>query len=184
MSVQRLKIGAAAVLCSPFIPMLFQGEEFGASSPFQYFTNHRDRELGRAVTEGRRQGFAAQPGEAPDPQDPETFRRSKLNWDELAHEPHAGLLGWHKQLIALRRRIPELTDGQLDRVEVQFSEEESWLSFRRGEYVIALNLSAQVRTLPMPFCSVMMLASDTTCIVRGAGVELPPDSVAILRKSI
>ena len=117
MNVGRLKIGAAIVLCAPFIPMLFQGEEFGADTPFQYFTNHEEPELARAVSEGRRREFAAfgwKAADIPDPQDPETFSRSKVNWTELEREPHASLLAWHKQLIALRRRTPEFADGRLD----------------------------------------------------------------------
>ena len=86
----RLKIAAALVLTSPFIPLLFQGEEWGASTPFQYFTDHDDPELGRAVREGRRvefAGFGWAPEAIPDPQDPATFARSKLDWQERARSP-------------------------------------------------------------------------------------------------
>ena len=81
--------------------MLFQGEEWGASAPFQYFTDHIDAELGRLVSEGRRREFAAfgwKPEDVPDPQDPATFERSILDWAELDKEPHAGLLEWHQEL--------------------------------------------------------------------------------------
>jgi maltooligosyltrehalose trehalohydrolase len=81
MNSSKLKIGAALVFVSPFVPMLFQGEEWAASSPFLYFTDHRDAELGRAVSEGRRREFATfgwRPQEIPDPQAAETFARSKL----------------------------------------------------------------------------------------------------------
>jgi maltooligosyltrehalose trehalohydrolase len=184
MNVGRLKIGAALVLCSPFIPMLFQGEEFGAATPFQYFTNHEEPELARAVSEGRRREFAAfgwKIADIPDPQDPETFARSKLNWTELEREPHASLLAWHKQLIALRRRTPEFTDGRLDQVEVRFSEGEQWLTFRRGEYVIALNVSQETRIVPLAFSGKLVLASEANCIIHKTSVEMPSDSVVILR---
>jgi len=184
MSIARLKIGAAIVLCAPFIPMLFQGEEFAAATPFQYFTNHADPELARAVSEGRRKEFAAfgwNGQDTPDPQDPDTFLRSKLNWMELEREPHASLLAWHRRLIALRRCAPEFTDGRLDRVEARFSETEQWLTFRRGEYAIALNLSTELRVAPIPFPCALVLASDGNCITHETSVELPPDSVAILR---
>ncbi|MGH9558730.1 MAG: malto-oligosyltrehalose trehalohydrolase, partial [Bryobacteraceae bacterium] len=85
MSLGRLKIGAALVMCSPFVPMLFQGEEFGASTPFLYFTGHEDAEVARAVSEGRRKEFGAfgwKPDKIPDPGDPLTFLRSKLDWTE------------------------------------------------------------------------------------------------------
>jgi maltooligosyltrehalose trehalohydrolase len=184
MSVERLKIGAAVVLCSPFVPMLFQGEEFGAFTPFQYFTNHQEPDLARAVSEGRRREFAAfgwNAAEIPDPQDPETFLRSKLDWTELEREPHASILAWHRQLIDLRRKIPDLNDGMLDRVEVRFSEDEQWLVFRRGNHLIALNLSKEPRRAPVPFSASVLLASASGCIADETGVELPPDSVAILR---
>lgn len=86
----KAKIGAALVLTSPFVPMLFHGEEFAASSPFQYFTDHDEDALAHAVSEGRRREFAAfgwKPEDVPDPQDAETFRRSKLDWAELDEEP-------------------------------------------------------------------------------------------------
>jgi maltooligosyltrehalose trehalohydrolase len=147
MSTGRLKIGAALVLCSPFIPMLFQGEEFGATAPFLYFTNHKDPDLGRAVSEGRRREFAAfgwSPTDIPDfldPQDPATFQKSKLDWSELDHEPHASLLAWYRRLIQLRKSTPDFTDGRMDRVEVRFSENEKWLTMRRGGHAIAVNLA-------------------------------------------
>ncbi|HEY6347069.1 MAG TPA: malto-oligosyltrehalose trehalohydrolase [Bryobacteraceae bacterium] len=147
MSAGRLKIGAALVLCSPFIPMLFQGEEFGATTPFLYFTNHKDPDLGRAVSEGRRREFAAfgwSPTDIPDfpdPQDPATFQKSKLDWSELDREPHASLLAWYRRLIQLRKSTPDFTDGRMDRVEVRFSESEKWLTMRRGGQAIALNLA-------------------------------------------
>jgi maltooligosyltrehalose trehalohydrolase len=183
MNVGRLKIGAAVVLCAPFIPMLFQGEEFGADTPFQYFTNHEEPELAKAVSEGRRKEFAAfgwKAADIPDPQDPETFSRSKLNWTELEREPHASLLAWHKQLIALRRRTPEFTDGRRNQVEVRFSESEQWLTFHRGGYVIALNLSQETRTVPLEISGALVLASEADCTIRETSIEMPSDSVAIL----
>src|SRR6185437_237799 len=104
MSEGQLMIGAALVLTAPFVPLLFQREEWGAPTPFLYFTGHPDPELGRAVSEGRRREFAAfgwDPAEVPDPQDPMTFARSKLDWREVAGEPHARVLRWHRDLIHL-----------------------------------------------------------------------------------
>src|SRR5208337_3917332 len=77
-NIGRLKTAAALVFTSPFVPMLFQGEEWGASTPFQYFTDHPEPELGKAVSEGRCREFAAfgwKPQDVPDPQAPETFQR-------------------------------------------------------------------------------------------------------------
>src|SRR3954447_19647974 len=101
MSQGRVLIGAAVVLTSPFVPMLFQGEEWAASTPWQYFTDHPDAALGEAGRQGRRGEFAPlgwAPGDTPDPQDPFPFPRPRLDWDELDRPPHAELLAWHRQL--------------------------------------------------------------------------------------
>ncbi|MDQ1490534.1 MAG: maltooligosyltrehalose trehalohydrolase, partial [Actinomycetota bacterium] len=135
MSTGRLQIAAALVLCSPFVPMLFQGEEWGASTPFQYFTSHTDEALGRAVSEGRRKEFGAfgwSPDDVPDPQDPATFERSKLDWREVGEGIHAELLAWHRDLIALRRATPDLLDGRLDRVSATVDEDAQTIVVRRG----------------------------------------------------
>jgi maltooligosyltrehalose trehalohydrolase len=184
MSLSRLKIGAALVLCAPFIPLLFQGEEFGASTPFLYFTNHGNPELARAVSEGRRNEFTAfgwNPLDIPDPQDRATFLKSKLNWSEMDAEPHRSLLEWHEALIALRRAIPELTNGRMDQVEVQYREKERWLVLSRGPLAVACNLSEERQALPIPFPAAMLLASSEHCCLSGSHVDMPPDSVAILR---
>jgi maltooligosyltrehalose trehalohydrolase len=102
LSAARRKIGAALLLTSPFTPLLFQGEEWSASSPFLYFTDHDDPELGAAVSEGRRREFAAfgwSPDDVPDPQDLATFERSVLAWDERGQGEHAELLDWYRRLI-------------------------------------------------------------------------------------
>ena len=148
MSDGRLRIAAALLLTSPFVPLLFQGEECGASTPFQYFTSHSDPELGRAVSEGRRAEFAAfswdekGEGEAgvPDPQDPATFERSRLDWAERDGERHASLLDWYRTLIALRRRVPALTDPRLDRTRTDCDPAAGWLVVRRGPVAVAANL--------------------------------------------
>jgi maltooligosyltrehalose trehalohydrolase len=185
MSAGRLKIAAALVLTAPFIPTLFQGEEWGATSPFLYFTDHDDPELARNVTEGRRREFAAfgwNPEEIPDPQAVETFERSKLNWTERDEEPHAGLLAWHRRLIELRREIPALSDGRLDRVGVNFDEEGKWLVVRRGPVAVACNLNQMTRQVPVPAKpgSRLLLASQNEVRLFQDTVELPSDSIAIL----
>ncbi len=139
------KIAAALVLTSPFVPMLFQGEEWNASTPFQYFTDHVSPELAEAVRKGRREEFRAfgwKPEDVPDPQDEATFRRSKLDWSEREREPHASHLAFVRELIALRRRTPALLDGRLDAVEVEVHEEAEarWLRVRRGPVTVLANL--------------------------------------------
>jgi maltooligosyltrehalose trehalohydrolase len=176
-----LKVGAALVLTAPFVPMLFQGEEWGATTPFLYFTDHEDPELGRAVSRGRKREFAAfgwRPEDIPDPQDPKTFERSKLDWTEVAEQPHADLLEWHRRLIRLRRERPDLSDGELSRVDVTFNEDERWLIVLRGGLTIAANFSDEPRSV---FCEAgtLLLASGKEPTDKPDGVELPPRSVAI-----
>jgi len=93
---QSLKIGAAQTILSPFIPMLFQGEEWGAREPFLYFTNHRSPYIAKMVSEGRKKEFRVA---GADPNDPATFQRSKLDWTKQDTE----ILNWYRHLIALRR---------------------------------------------------------------------------------
>ena len=181
MSPGRVLIGAAVVLTAPFVPMLFAGEEWAASTPFQYFTDH-DAELGAAVSKGRRAEFAAfgwDPQNVPDPQAPDTFERSKLRWDELSAPDHARVLDWHTRLISLRKRYPELTDGRLEYVGVEFDEDERWLTFTRGRVTIAFNIGEFEARVAADPCHIELTSSDG---VRFESDELvlPPDSVAIL----
>ena len=145
-TVAHAKIAAALTLTAPFLPMLFQGEEWAASSPFQYFTDHEDKELGKLVSEGRKKEFAAfgwAPEDVPDPQAASTFEASKLKWGEVGEPKHADMLAWYKQLIALRKERPELRDGALERVDIDFDEDEQWLSMQRGSMVVLFTLSEE-----------------------------------------
>ena len=185
MSPERLKIAAALVLTSPFVPLLFQGEEWGASSPFQYFVDHEDDDLARAVRDGRRQEFAAfgWPAEdVPDPQALETFERSRLDWSERHKDAHADLLAWYRDLIALRRETRDLVDGRLARGTVEHSERDRWLAMRRGRFVVVCNLAARGQRVPvrLPAYAGLRLASTSAVALRADGIDLPPDSVAIV----
>ena len=178
----RAKIAAALVLCSPFVPMLFQGEEWGASTPFQYFTDHPDPDLGKAVSEGRRSEFSYfgwDPEDVPDPQDEATFLRSKLDWSEPDRDPHRGFLQWHRDLIDLRRRVPALADGRLDRVWCRHDEAAEWFVLGRGDIAVVCNLAEREREIPLDRrVAEVLLASD--CVHRtDFGVRLVPECVAI-----
>ncbi len=184
-SLGKQKIAAALVLTSPYVPMLFQGEEFSPSTPFQYFTHHEDHDLAQKVSEGRRNEFKAfgwQPDEVPDPQDESTFHHSKLKWSEITAEPHASMLRWYKDLIALRRESPILTDGRLWHVDVEFDEEAQWLIVTRGKLQVLCNFSSQQRALPLRIDDAKMLSSDERGTrIEGKKVVLPPESVMIAR---
>ena len=179
-----LKVAAALVFTAPFVPMLFQGEEWGASTPFLYFTDHPDVELGRAVSEGRKREFEAfgwDPASIPDPQDRETFLRSKLDWDETEREPHSDMLDWYRQLIALRRALPELTDGDLAAVEVVFDEQQRALVLQRGGVTVACNFSDDAVEVPAEGSDAVppTLTSGEQPEWDNGALLLPPTSVSI-----
>ncbi len=147
LGMEALKAIAALTLLSPFVPLLFQGEEWGASTPFLYFTDHEDPELGRLVAEGRSKEFSAfrWQGAVPNPQDPTTFERSKLDWSELSRAPHAELLAWYRTLIRLRKDRPEMQQTQVD-----FNEDAGWLTFVHNGVLVALNWRDREQAVPMP----------------------------------
>jgi maltooligosyltrehalose trehalohydrolase len=185
MSVGRLKIAAALIFTSPFLPMLFEGEEWAASTPFLYFCDHDDQELAQAVREGRRKEFAAfgwKPEEIPDPQAPETFARSKLDWSEMTGPTHADVLAWHKQLIQLRRSELALSDGRLGEMRTDFSEDERWLVVERGPWTIACNMSSKPVSIRLrEGAHQLVLTSEVGITGTSPTVALPADSVAILK---
>ena len=179
----RLKIAAALLLTGPFVPMMFQGEEWGAASPFQYFTDHADPALGRAVSEGRAAEFAHfgwDPAGVPDPQDRATFERSRLDWAETGKEPHADLLAWYRTLLALRRRTAALTDPRLDLVRTGYDENAGWLTMTRGPVTVACNLGRRTWLFPAGTRAELLAASDDAIGRAAGGFALPPDTVAIL----
>jgi maltooligosyltrehalose trehalohydrolase len=181
----RLKIAAALVLTSPFVPMVFQGEEWGAKTPFLYFTDHPEPDLAKAVREGRQREFAAlgwKPEQVPDPQAPETFLRSKLDWDELSRAPHAELLEWHRQLISLRQREPALMDGRLEVVQASFDESAGWFTVGRGPITVACLISDRAQRVPLPGGHhTVLMSSDASIRPESGSVMMPADSVAVLR---
>jgi maltooligosyltrehalose trehalohydrolase len=143
LSTSQLKLGAAVVLLSPYIPMVFQGEEWAASTPFRYFTDHADPELGRAVSEGRKREFASfgwAPEDIPDPQAPATFETSKLDWNELDDDPHKEILDWHRQLIALRKK--HVTPGY--EPAVSFDDSTGTLEFGDGSFLVKCDFGRSV----------------------------------------
>jgi maltooligosyltrehalose trehalohydrolase len=179
----KAKIGAAVVLLSPFVPMLFQGEEFEASAPFQYFTDFHDAELANAVTEGRK-GEHALPGvrweDIPEPQDPATMQKSKLPWQELEQPEHAAMLDWYKRLITLRSERLELRDGNLRHIEVRYDEDAKWLWMQRGATLLVCNFSSEDRAVTLPSEGPVLLASAEGIRVTNGCIYLPAESVAVL----
>jgi maltooligosyltrehalose trehalohydrolase len=148
LNTAQLEAIAAMTLLSPFVPLLFQGEEWGARTPFLYFTDHENAELGRLVAEGRSREFSAfrWQGAVPNPQDVQTFERSKLDWSELAQAPHAELYEWYRQLIRLRRS--KVDDG--GKATVKFDAKRGWLRFTHGGLLAVFNLAPHAQHVPLP----------------------------------
>lgn len=131
---------AAIVLLGPYTPMLFMGEEWAASTPWQFFASFPDPELAEAVRTGRRREFGRHgwgESEVPDPMDPATVERSTLDWAELAEPDHARMLEVYRSLIALRRQYPELCDPSLSDLRVEVADDDSWLVMHRGRFRVA-----------------------------------------------
>jgi maltooligosyltrehalose trehalohydrolase len=169
--------------------MLFQGEEWAASTPFYYFTDYQDVELAKAVREGRCREFAVfgwKPEDTADPQARETFVASVLNWRELSREPHSEILDWYQRLILLRRSESSLTDGNLKSVQTRFDEEQQcWFVVKRDPICVACNLSKEPQAVPIPPDEQQILMASETGIKISAGtVMLPPDSVAIFKQRV
>ncbi|HJQ70627.1 MAG TPA: malto-oligosyltrehalose trehalohydrolase [Blastocatellia bacterium] len=119
-SFEALKLAAGAVLVSPYVPMLFMGEEYAEGSPFLYFVSHEDEDLIASVRNGRKAEFASfnWQGEPPDPQAPESFLRSKLKWEARSEGRHKVMLSFYKRLIELRRTLPALSHPSKDNLAV------------------------------------------------------------------
>jgi maltooligosyltrehalose trehalohydrolase len=180
--MDRAKVAAGLVLTSPFIPMLFQGEEFAASTPFQYFADHEDGEMRKAVSDGRKREFAAfgwDAADIPDPESVETFNRSKLNWNEVHEGRHEEMLRWTTDLIRIRRASPSLNDGDLGHLKVSFDEQRRWLAVNRGLVRILCNLGEGAAEFDVPAGFVLLLASQSDVVLRDGKTSLPPGSLAI-----
>jgi maltooligosyltrehalose trehalohydrolase len=155
-SFEMQKLLAGAVLVSPYLPMLFMGEEYSEANPFLYFVSHTDPDLAEAVRKGRKAEFAAfhAQGEAPDPVSEKTFEESKLQWSLLGQERHAVMLRFYKSLIALRKQEPALRHLDRNQLNVQAFEGRQVLLLNRwheGESIYCLmNFSKQQQELSLP----------------------------------
>lgn len=183
LSVEQLELGAALVLTAPFVPMLFQGEEWNASTPFCYFTDHEDPTLADAVRRGRKSEFASfgwKPEQIPDPQAEETFAASRLRWNEIEESEHARLLAWYRALIHLRASEPALT-GDV-RPEVTLDRRGCWLSSRRGSITVVANFSPEQARVPASGNHQLVLGS-AGAVWSGEVLELPAWGVGVLRRT-
>jgi maltooligosyltrehalose trehalohydrolase len=177
-----LKVGATLLLTTAFTPMLFMGEEWAAGTPWQFFTSHPEPDLAAAVRTGRRREFGSHgwaESDVPDPQDPATFERSKLDWAERKRPEHAGILDLYRRLIALRHSRPDLSDPRLDRVDV--SHGDRYVVMRRGRCVVAANLAPVPQTVGLGAApGTVLLATDPGVVLHGDRADLPPESAVVL----
>ena len=180
----QLALGAVLNLTSPFTPMLFMGEEFAASTPWQFFTSHPEPELGKATAEGRLAEFEQMgwdPDIVPNPQDLSTFTNSKLDWAEVEGADNARLLELYRRLLALRAERPELTDPDLRNISVEFDEVGRWLTLKRGGLVVALNFAGDSREVPLPVQQPLHVLLETSpSEIYGDALQLPAYGAAVL----
>jgi maltooligosyltrehalose trehalohydrolase len=186
----QLAIGAAVVLTSPFTPMLFMGEEWGARTPFQFFTDFADPEMGEAVRMGRTREFGAHgwrdlyggPVVVPDPQARSTFEASRLDWSEPTRPRNARMLGFHRALIALRAQVPDIASDDRTATAVEFDPaDRTWFVVHRGAVAVVVNLAAEPREVPLGGAEHrgVLLAWAPPTLVAGA-VGMPGHGVAVL----
>jgi maltooligosyltrehalose trehalohydrolase len=202
---ESFKLASGLVLLSPFVPLLFMGDEYGETAPFQYFVSHTDQPLIEAVRRGRKEEFAAfkWTAEPPDPQDEGTFQRSKLNHSLKSMQPHRALLEYQKELIRLRKSLPALRSLSKDRMDVISLEEDRVLAVRRwhekDEVFAVFNFNDQEVWLQKIPYGVWHKRLDSACerwlgkrhaapdVINangGAGLMLQAQSVLVFEKEI
>jgi maltooligosyltrehalose trehalohydrolase len=180
----HLAAGAALLLLGPFVPMLFMGEEWAASTPWQFFSSFPDPALATAVTQGRRAEFAEHgwPDTVPDPQDPATLRRSRLDWTEVDRVEHRRMLDWYRTLIGLRHEHPELREPRLDHVRLDADSEHALMS--RGTFRILVNLASDPWAAELDATARRIAAFGVpgdALADDARRIRLPSQSVAVLR---
>ena len=181
----QLACAALLTLAGPFTPMLFQGEEWAASTPFQFFTSHPEPELGTATAEGRIAEFERMgwdPAVVPDPQDPATYERSQLDWSEPEGGRHARMLEVYRELARLRRLLPDLTDPSFGAVSCTADEEARVFTMRRGSLLVAVNFGDAEAVLPVGPDHAVLFATPAGATLAPAGdtLTLPPHAGALL----
>lgn len=182
-SPARQRVGAALLLTGPFTPLLFQGEEWAASTPFPYFADHPDDELTDAVRRGRTAEFASSgwdPDVVADPGDPSTFHGARLDWDERARGEHAETLRWYRTLLDLRRTHPALRDPALPVPAARPTP--SSISIERGPFTVVANLGSPAIAVPLEPTDEVVAATGPAHTTDDA-ITLAADAAAIVRRA-
>jgi maltooligosyltrehalose trehalohydrolase len=178
----QLACAALLTLCGPFSPMLFMGEEWAASTPFQFFTSHPEPELGKATAEGRFTEFEKMgwdPSVVPDPQHDLTFEGSKLDWSELESGRHAVLLDVYRRLAELRRTVPALTDPSFLHVVATADEESRLFQLRRQDVLLAVNFGDEPASVAVD--GDLLFTTPTAAALGADGLLLPRHAGALVR---
>jgi maltooligosyltrehalose trehalohydrolase len=179
-----LSLAAVLLFTSPFTPMLFMGEEWAASTPWQFFTSHPEPDLGKATAEGRIAEFAKMgwdPDLVPDPQQESTFLNSKLDWAEATEGEHAAVLDLYRRLAELRRERPELTDPRLDHVRTLHDDDERWLTIVRGGVRVLINFDAEPHLLPLPGGrGPVLLETSAGSVLDGEQAQVPGRTAVVI----
>jgi maltooligosyltrehalose trehalohydrolase len=182
---ERLRVLAGVLLTAPLVPLLFQGEEWGASAPFPFFCDYRDPRLRKAVRVGRREALRAGASDCADVRDPcarATFFAAKLDWQEPLRGRHQEMLAWYRSLVELRRRWRWLGAGRLLGPDVRCSEKESWIALRRGPLEIFAHFGDAPVSLQLDRSAprATVLASRPDHAITGDRLELQPDTFLVL----
>ncbi|MBN1521848.1 MAG: malto-oligosyltrehalose trehalohydrolase [Candidatus Aureabacteria bacterium] len=183
-SFEACKLAAGSLLVSPYIPLLFMGEEYGEESPFLYFISHHDEKLVEAVRNGRREEFESfqWKGEPPDPYDERTFQRSRLKWERKKEGKHKILFDFYKALIRCRRSLPSLFSLSKERLCVEDIERESVVFLKRwyeDEVIFCImNFMGEEKMLhtSLPVKGRFRKLLDSSEVIwNGSGTELPDE---------
>jgi maltooligosyltrehalose trehalohydrolase len=192
---RALLVAAALTLLGPGTPMLFQGEEWGASSPFLFFADFPDRALADAVSNGRRAefaGFGWDPADIPDPVEESSFLRSKLQWEERSKPDHEAILEWHRQLLSLRQSRPEFTDSRASHNHAIANEEHRWVRLDRSGLSVVANFGDTATEVPLPIPvhvpglapvpveRRVLLTSDDGAVLTATALRVPPMAAVIV----
>lgn len=184
LTIGQLKIAATLALTSPYVPLIFMGEEWGSRRPFIYFADYQDSHLREALRAGRCKEFEAfgwKSEDLPDALAEQTFERSKIYWAEKGQPVHCELLEWYRRLIHLRRSTPQLLDTHLQRTHVRFDLSRQWLVMERSGVNVLCNFSRQGAEIPLLTApGSMLLASDEGILPADGHVAMPPHSVVII----